>query len=499
MAAVELELDELEPGREERLVGPAEFVRRLVRERRRARVAQPLLRVPADPDLAARRMTWAAELLKRESVAFLVRAGGWRRRLVVVGERRREGRVWEPGVWERLQVRFGPAPLLLLEAAMRQPGALPAAGPELQGLWREPTRGGTGDLLALHLIVDALLQDGAGGAEVRAGGGRPDAQRRELQTAVEDLLRALGGPGRQVTLARADGGVLAAAGDPQLSPAANAGELLARAAEGAPHTWIDLGPWQRTLRLLARRWPAQGLGLLAVVGGTRRSLDLDGGGLRAALDALERRLPADEEAAGAGERELLLVSPLTLLFRPGALGGLEPGPAREALTPLFVGDRPALLTWLDEALARAWLREETRRQALPPNRITAAWSAAGAGLDAVCSAAALAERPDALRPLVRFYDRFLVLHGTRVPVVQAVQSRAEALDRASDRETLRRAAASLFGPGRRITAAGERALGRAFVDRTEPERAFLVDYHETWRQIGPEIEAIRRELAGEVG
>lgn len=492
-------VDGLGSEREERGVGPAEFVRRLLRERRRARVALPLLRVPAAPDLAERRMTWAAELLKRESVGFLVRAGGWRRRQVVVGERRREGRVWEAGIWERLQVRFGPAPLLLLEAAMRTQG-LPSLPPGLEETWAEPVRSGTGDLLALHLVVDPLLASATGPrARERS---RVEVDQRELQGAVSGVLVAVGGPGRHVVLARDDGTVLAAAGDPQQGVSDQAAEFLSRAATGQPHTWIDLGPLPRHGRLTARRWPALGLGLLLASGGTRRALDLDSGAMRGALDTLERLMPAldGEGVVGPGPRQALLrLSPLTLLLRPEELGALGPGPARDALAPLLVGDRPALLTWLDEHVARSWLREEAARQALTPARVGAAWSSAGAGLDAFVSATALVERPDALRPLVRFYARFLAHHGTRVPVVQAVQARAEALDRASEREALRQAAASLFAPGRRITAAGERALGRAFVDRSEPERSFLTDYHEVWRPIAPEIEAIRRELAGEIG
>lgn len=481
--------------REERGVGPAEFVRRLVREGRRARVPQPLRREPADPDPSRRRMTWAAELLKREALAFLTRSGGWRRRLVVVGGRRREARVWEAPAWEALDVRFGPAALLLLEAAMREPEALPAIGPELAAA---AARAGTGDLLALHLVVEPLL---TAEARSRRRSGAAEREPQALGQRLEALLKALGPPGRQVTLAAQEGAVLGACGDPQYGPGDQAARWVEKAAAGEPHTWIDLGPWARGVRLFARRWPAQGLTLLMAVSGSRRSLDLDSGEVRAALDGLEAALPAlrpvDDRERTERRRALLRLSPLTLLLRPQELGELAPEAAAAALLSLFQGDRPALLTWLDEALAGAWLEEEARRQALPPAEVGAAWEAAGRGLLALAEAAA--ERPDALRPLLRFYDRYLVRHGTRAPVVQGVQARAEALDRASDRDALRRSAASLFAPGRLLTAAGERALGRAFVDRSEAERAFLVEYHEVWRQIGPEVEAIRRELAGEVG
>lgn len=494
---------------EERGVGPAGFARRLVRERRRSRVPPPLRRVPADEDPAERRMPWSAELLKRESVAFLVREGGWRKRQVVVGERRREGRVWDEGVWEKLQVSFGPSALLLLEAAMAaDPEALPPVSPALA---KTAQSLGSGDLFALHLVVEPLLA--SAGSDRRGTGRHRDAapaRPREadaLRAPLEGLLKALGAAGRWGAVVRDEGAIVVQAGDAQYATTPDVARGVIERAGTTPHVWSEGGSWVQRLRLIVRRWPAQGLALLVAVPQARTRVDLEAATLREALDALEGAIPGarpSEDGAKEKRRQALLrLSPLTLLFRPQELGALDPvgartcDAARGALAPLFQGDRPALLTWLDETLARAWIREEELRQGLPPASVGAAWNAAGRGLLAL--AAAAESRPDALRPLIRFYDDYLVRFGTRAPVVQAVQARAEALDRASDRDALRHSAALLFAPGRAITAAGERALSRAFVDRTEPERAFLVDYHEAWRQIGPEVEAIRRELAGEVG
>jgi hypothetical protein len=59
--------------------------------------------------------------------------------------------------------------------------------------------------------------------------------------------------------------------------------------------------------------------------------------------------------------------------------------------------------------------------------------------------------------------------------------------------------ARLFAVSRGIASEAERILALPFVDRTEEEKVFIADVSEFTRSIHPELEAIRRELAGEIG
>jgi len=499
---------------QETRVGPTEFTRRLLQEGRRARVALPLERRPAAPPP---RTTWLAEALVKDALGWLCRRGGWRRRLVVVGGRRREGRFWAEGVAERLDLRFTALTLRLLVAAMEAPaGGLPPVPAELLEAARAAFSGDdppTGDLLAVHRLVDRLLAATPAASGVPAGGGDEDG---EEAGGVERLAEALGRLGetiknhRALTLVTRDGHVLASTHSERgqdgfrervlgwLGAAAGARELEASG-------WRDLGK-QRGGRVLALLLEGLPFWLLLQLQPRARSVNVNQERVARAVERLrEGALSQGSTRALVAERrrrELLRLSPLSLAFRPeehGALDG-EDTPAdacQERLAALFRGDRAVLLSYLDDALARSWLAEEEARRRLPAREAQAAYAAAARGLHAFCAAGRA--RPDALRPVIRLLDLYLIRFGTRVPVVAAFREQARGFDRASEREAFLATVARLFALGRDVTRAAEDALATAFVDRTEEQKVLLTAYHELFKEVGPEIEAIRRELAGEIG
>lgn len=196
------------------------------------------------------------------------------------------------------------------------------------------------------------------------------------------------------------------------------------------------------------------------------------------------------------EQALLQLSPLSLAFQPERLGQLDDPAAR--LAPLFLGDRAVLFSYLDDVLSRAWIEEEQRRRRMPPEEAQASYAASVRGLEAYVLAAE--GRPDALRPLIGFFEQYVIRRfGGRAPVTEALRRQAQVFNRASEREAFLRTAAGLFALGRRVSNAVENALAASFVDRSEAEKVLLAQYHERFRDVGPEVEAIRRELAGEIG
>jgi hypothetical protein len=264
-------------------------------------------------------------------------------------------------------------------------------------------------------------------------------------------------------------------------------------------------PGKRARRLRAAECPACG-----------QTLKLRGGGpAPEQCPACEAPI-ALEDLAGWGQAPkpnpalhdaLLELSPLSLAFDPEAAGRLErhhddpaAGEAAVAarLAPLFRGDRPALLSYLDDALARAWLEGEARRRELPAEAALESYRDVVRGLGGYARAAS--EHPDALRPLIAFFEGYVVRRfGGRAEVGADLRALAQGFDRASERETLLHAAGELFALGRRVDAACEDALAESYVDRTERQKVLLADYHRRFRDVAPAVEAIRRELVGEIG
>lgn len=420
--AEDLVLEQL--GRE--AVGPAEFTRRLVERGELARVRGPLRRVKLQN---APRIAFMKDAAIRGALRWLIRAGGWRVRQVVAGDRRREGRVWSTGIWEALAVSYSPATLELIAAAARwcQPAqTLLPLPPELTGL--APTT--TGDLLVFHMTVDALLE------------ATPVPHDERPAPPVEPKPVTPPPPGTRTARPTAK---KEAAPPPPPAPAPS---------------------------------PAPGA---------------------SARNAhLERR------------RNLLAISPLTSLFRPDELlqGGktssndgwcVGVARAEKAFAPLLQGDRASLLTYLDDTLAIRWIERETGRRALHAVEAGDAYVDLAAALEGFIGAARTAQRPDALRPLLRFYERYLIKFGQREAVALSFKNHSQSLVRASERARFLGQVARLFAVTRHVAAESERILATPFVDRTEAEKVFVADVSDFTRNVQPELEAIRRELAGEVG
>lgn len=423
-------------GELERRVGPAGFTRALLERGERPLVARPIKRrrVPG----GAPRVRWIAEALKKDAIGWLCRAGGWRRRQVVVGGRRREARVWDRHVFPRLGVRFTPGPLRLLVAALEADQGVPDLDEAGRARVAEGLTGpepATGDLLALHRLVTQLEPTGLALRTCPACGALLEAVERSPQPTPPAPKTRAGAKGR-----------------------AGARREAGREREGRTRC--------------------------------------------ARCDALVE--PADEagRATRARWEALVPLSPLTLLTRP-ALAGAHPALQDDAaldaaLAPLLRGDRAVLLSYLDEVLAAAWIEEERRRLRAPVAQAQQGYAATTRALTALVGGTRA--RPDALRPLIAFFHRYtLRVFGGRAPVTAALRERAQAFDRASEREAFLRQAAALFALGAAVTEVAERALATPFVDRTEEEKVLLAEFHERFSAVGPEVEAIRRELAGEIG
>jgi len=427
----------MHPEPERPRVGPAGFTRSLLLGSQRAPVSLPLERRKSS---GAPRMRWIADALKKDALGWACRQGGWRERQVVVAGRRQEGRLWDPKIFPRLGVTFTPGPLLLLTAAMEDPDPLPLLGPGLLariGVGLEGEQPATGDLLALHRIVSALLEG------ARTGGWPGEGRRRE----------------------------------PTRARCPSCDEPLAPEAGAAP----------RPSRPRTR--------------GGRRARQPRCPRCDRVLNVADLSAPSPSDAAAAHTERglsLLELSPLTCVFQPQRAGGLAGEDFATRLAPLFKGDRGVLMTYLDDALAGAWLDQEEERRKLPGPEALVSYEHTTRTLEGFVRAAP--DRPDALRPLIRFFELYVVRRfGGRAPVGEALRQQSQGFNRASEREAFLRAASRLFGLGGRVGAAVERALSAPYVDRTEAERVLLADYHERFREVRPEVEAIRRELAGEIG
>ncbi|MBX3472060.1 MAG: hypothetical protein KF878_34850 [Planctomycetes bacterium] len=465
--------------RDRRVVGPAGFTRLLLTRGERGQVPLPLARRPAPG--GAPRLRWMAEAVKRDALGWLFRAGGWRRRTVVVGGRRREGRLTDEGIAERLDLRFGPAALRLLVAAMEDP-PLPDVGAALGGDLA------TGDLVAVHRVASALAREALAGGEREVGPAALAAPLRQLRLALPACRRAW--------VVGADGSALATDEDAPEDPAwAEAvRQAVGRRAADETVAWRRLAPG-----VLLR--PLEGAGRLWVA----CAVEPRAQGLRAARGRASARrwprwrpraaggLPARGSSRRGGGRSCRQPAPRALSAE--ALGDEAGAP----LGPLFAGDRAVLWSYLDQAVARAWLEEEADRRRAPAPDAQPRYAAAARGLAAFAAAATAADRPDALRPLLRFFLGHARRFGNRAPVVAALRERAQAFDRASERDAFLATVAGLFGACRLVAAQAERTLATPVIDRGEEEKVLLADWHDGFRGVADECEAIRRELAGEIG
>jgi hypothetical protein len=502
---------------QQRLVGPAGFTRSFLRQggARREPVSLPLTRRAAPG--GAPRVQWLADAVRKSALEWLCREDGWRRRQVVAGGQRRQGRVWAEGIFEHLDLRFTPASLHLLTACMEAPTGLPEVSQALAEAVREELARpdpATGDLLALHVLVSRALP--------WSGPPNPDRPLARVAPPVNPGLSSelenLRGAVRScisLSVLHADGYVPATT-DPSPRLQAVLQPAIAWLTAGDPG--LGAGAWQRLggdHPLLVTRLDEVPAYLACELKPRTRSTNLGAATIKAGLARLPHTLLHPDVAAnteevsarlteGVRHRALLRLSPLTQLFRPqeaGLLGGVLTSPEGVAarLAPLFRGDRSLIMAYKDHRLAEAWIHEERRRQRAPAAAAWPAYDSAARALAGYLLAAREAKRQDALRPLVRFYARFLVRFGTRVPVLTAYREQARSFDRASEREGFLAAVAGIFEPARSLQRAVDQAMSEAFMDRSEEEKVLLADHHEVFREVAPEVEAIRRDLAGEIG
>ncbi len=435
-------------------VGPAEFTRRLLERGELARVRGPLRRVKTK---SAPRIAFMKDAIVRGALRWLVRSGGWRVRQVVTGKRRREGRIWAANIWEALSVRYSPATLELVAAAagwcQRDATAhrKPPAGPRPSTLEEIANRSSDPELelpgpRALAGLVPATLGDLV-----------------VFHLAIDALLDACPIPPDDVRPA-------AAPAPKPVEPPPPPAPSRPRSPTGGAATPAPASPPTPSVPVRVGMRPAH----------------------------LEKR------------RSLLALSSLTALYRAdellqGEKTGTNEGwavglaKAEKIFTPLVAGDRAALLTYLDDAVAVRWIEHEVARRALHATEAGDRYVDLACALEGFMAAASRAARPDALRPVLRFFERYLVKFGQREAVAAAFKSHAQSLVRASERARFLGQVARLFAVTRLVAAESERILATPFVDRTEEEKVFVADVSDFTRSVQPELEAIRRELAGEVG
>lgn len=447
-------------------VGPAEFAHRLLSRGELAVVRGPLRRAKTKGTPA--RIAAIRDMAVRATVGWLARQGGWQTRAVVAGGRRREGRLWASGIWDGLALSFSAASLELLvrtAAASAPPGAAsappgadaasaPTDAPSLARLVRAfegiPVAATTGDLVLYHLVLEPVLDAAAAGELADRTGETPSE-----------------------------------------------GQPVSRPATPTPPPRPTPAPPARQARPTGR--PAPTSGPSAAPPAPERP-----------PEKAEKREPAAPDAASeaARARTLIALSPLTGLLRAEEVefpvAAADDSAARAAFgrrfEPLVRGDRAVLMTYLDDAIAKRWLSREPQRRASFGAQGARRYAALAAALEGLAQAATAAGRPDALRPIARFFERYVLRFGQREAVSRDLRERVHAsVPLASERAALLGRVARLFEASRVLEREAERVLDTPFVDRSEEDKVYVADYQDRVRDLRPELEAIRRELSGEVG
>lgn len=348
----------------------------------------------------------------------------------------------------------------------------------------------------MRYVADAIRKDALAWLFGREGGGWQElkivagGRRHELRLWDEKIFSRL-----DVRFGDGPLKLLVAAMESRWSPP-QLPKGLAKAATQADVSTGDLIAYHRIADRLLRlaKGPETARCLVCAAGlekgpGQKRSCPVCGTKLHARLSP-----PSERETR---IQALIELSPLTQLFRSSE-AGRTPAKLRAALAPLFKGERPVLLSYMAASLAKSWLREERRRRKLSAERAQTSYAQSARLLEAFVSHCG--PRPDALRPLIEFYRTYVLEHGGRAPVTEALREQAQSFDRISERDAFMKTASELFVPARAIQTAVDLALATSFVDRSEAQKVLLSEYHESFRgEVAAEIEAIRRELASEVG
>lgn len=109
---------------------------------KRVKVAEP-----------AERVLYLTDVIRRMTMKWLCKEGGYRRKTVCVKERRSTGRIWESPIWDALDFRFSSQSLHLLVNAFEF-----CSGPPESLVLPETETLTNGDAIFLHLIVRQLFQ-----------------------------------------------------------------------------------------------------------------------------------------------------------------------------------------------------------------------------------------------------------------------------------------------------------------------------------------------------
>lgn len=103
-------------------------------------------------DQTAERVLYLADVIRRMTMNWLCRSGGYRRKTVCINERRSTGRIWEPPIWEALDLRFSSKSLTLLIHAFDY-----CSGPSEGFILPKTADLTNGDVIFLHQIVRRLF------------------------------------------------------------------------------------------------------------------------------------------------------------------------------------------------------------------------------------------------------------------------------------------------------------------------------------------------------
>lgn len=401
-------------------VGPAEFVRRLVLDGEVETVRPPVTRSPG----AGERTGYIAELLAKAVSGWVARSGGWRRRQIATSAGGRRGRVfgsariWDAEVWPGLDLKPGAASMELA-ARLVELRATPTPAPPTDATFRRLVPATMGDVVAFHLMLEPLWWMYS-----------PEAPR---------------------------------ASDQRVDPSARPG----RPAQ----------PRQQHRRVIHVRGRAAEAHQAAA----------RGRGQSGGEESEEEEAAQPVVAAARSAQAILRASPLTYLLHADSFQaeyvdeGGRPGEgeawererlaATERLAPLVTSDRATMFGFLDDMISRAWLDAEDTRRGMPVVESGIAYMALGCAFDGLVGAAVRAGRPDALRPILRFFERYFVRHGRGSTVAQTfVDKTAEvATQAAKQRYTF--SVVVMFGSGSLVASLAD-GLPHP-TERTAAQQVFL--------------------------
>lgn len=140
-----------------------DFTRRLdhgqPRPRRQPRVAGAVERVKLGRgEGPAPRVLWLRDAIRRITIEWLARKGGYRQRTVAIGEGRRTGRLWSPGIWSTLKLSFTEQALTDLITTYRY-----AVGESRRCRFDPLPSDALGDLVFRHICLSSITaREGAG-------------------------------------------------------------------------------------------------------------------------------------------------------------------------------------------------------------------------------------------------------------------------------------------------------------------------------------------------